>query len=422
MVSKPIPSYLPSTNHQRAIIIDFMAYARKVPIKKQNLKTYNDFFTCLWKTFISLSETCNRVDIVFDVYNEQSIKGSERRRRTKVEGIETIITGFDQPLPVELDRFWPKNKIALQQLFTQWTLKNVESENFEKLLFLGWSHKEGDTMCYSLIIGFVTEEGLLECTHEEAYGRIFFHANHAIKVGRYSSVVIASPDTDIFVAATHHFNKQNYFNLEELWFVSGRSDSRSVFPIHDFANDLDPDLAEILPAIHAFTGCDTASKVGTKSKAVKEGANIGYEVLYSFGSDELSEEMIADAEKFLLKCITNHDVDTFNQLRFIVYHEKHLQFDIERFPPTSDSIRQHILRAYLQCYIWLHAPSLENIELNPLDYGYKLDDNGNLVPILATKPPIPSNFPQPCNYRLKDISCYQYCKCNASPECKNPLK
>ena len=103
MVSKPIPTSLPSTNHQRAIIIDFMAYARKVPIKKQNLKTYNDFFTCLWKTFISLSETCNRVDIVFDVYNEQSIKGSERRRRTKVDGIETIITGFDQPLPVELD-------------------------------------------------------------------------------------------------------------------------------------------------------------------------------------------------------------------------------------------------------------------------------------------------------------------------------
>ena len=242
-----------------------MAYARKVPIKKQNLKTYNDFFTCLWKTFICLSEICNRVDIAFGVYNEQSIKGSECRRRTKVEGIETIITGFDQPLPVELDRFWPvsKNKIALQQLFTQWTLKKVKSENFEKLLFLVGSHKEGDTMCYSLINGFVTEERLLECTHEEANDRIFFHANHAIKVGRYSSVVIASPD--IFVAATH-FKKLNYLNLEELWFVSSRSDSRTVFPIHELADDLDPDLAEILPAIHALTGCDTASKIGTKKQ------------------------------------------------------------------------------------------------------------------------------------------------------------
>ena len=198
-----------------------------------------------------------------------------------------------------------------------------------------------------MINGFVTAETLLECTHEEADDRIFFHANHAIKVGKYSSVVIASPDTDIFVAATHHFNKLKYFNLEELWFVSGRSDSRTVFPIHDLADDLVPDLAEVLPAIHALTGCDTASKVGTKSRAVKEGANNGYDLLYSFGREELSVQMIADAEKFLLKCITKHDVDTFNELRFIVYHEKHLQFDIERFPPTSDSIRQHILRAYL---------------------------------------------------------------------------
>ena len=53
--------------------------------------------------------------------------------------------------------------------------------------------------------------------------------------------------------------------------------------------------------------------------------------------------MIANAEKFLLKCITKHDVDPFDELRFIVYNEKYLEFDIERFPPTSDNIRQHIL-------------------------------------------------------------------------------
>ena len=43
--------------------------------------------------------------------------------------------------------------------------------------------------------------------------------------------------------------------------------------------------------------------------------------------------------------------DTINELRFIVYPENYLEFDIERFPPISDNIRQHILRKYLQCYI-----------------------------------------------------------------------
>ena len=334
MLTKPIPKHLPTTTDRRAIIIDFMAYARKVPIKKQCLKTYNDFFTSLWSTFASLSETCNRVDIVFDVYNENSVKASERSRRIKKEGNETILSCS---IPVDIDRFWPvaKNKVALQQLFTKWTIEKVYREDFGKSLFLGGSHKESDAMCYSIINSSVNTERLLECSHEEADDRIFFHVNHAIKVGRNTSVVIASPDTDMFVAATHHFNiLKKYFALEELWFVSGRSGSRICFPIHDLANDLDPELTEVLPAIHALTGCDTASKVGTKSRAVKEGPE-SYPLLYSFGRDELSEEMISNAEKFLIKCITKHNVDTFDELRYIIYHEKHLQFDIERFPPTS---------------------------------------------------------------------------------------
>ena len=83
-----------------------MAYVRKVSIKKQNLKTYNDFFISLWSTISFLFKSRNRADIVFDVDRENFIKESERRWRTTGEGIETIISGFDQPLPVEIDRFW----------------------------------------------------------------------------------------------------------------------------------------------------------------------------------------------------------------------------------------------------------------------------------------------------------------------------
>ena len=190
----------------------------------------------------------------------------------------------------------------------------------------------------------------MKCTHEQAADPTFFHANHAVKIGNYVSFVIASPDIDIFVSALHHFCKRKYFDVEELWFVSARRNSRILFPIHDLANDLDSNLAEVLPAIHALTGFDTASKYGRKSRAVREVTD-WYYLLYAFGRDASSDKMIADAEKFLLKCITKHDVDTFDKLRFVVYHEKYLEFDIERFPPTSDNIRQHILRGYLQCYI-----------------------------------------------------------------------
>ena len=39
---------------------------------------------------------------------EEGIKASEGRGRRTGEGIETIISGFDQLLPVEIDRFWSK--------------------------------------------------------------------------------------------------------------------------------------------------------------------------------------------------------------------------------------------------------------------------------------------------------------------------
>ena len=132
---------------------------------------------------------------------------------------------------------------------------------------------------------------------------------------------------------------------------------QNILPIHDLANDLDSDFVEVLPAIHALIGCDTSSKVGTKSRAVREGADC-YRLLYTFGWDALSDEMTADAEEFLLKCITKHDVDTFDELRFIVYHEKYLEFDIERFPPTSDNIRQH------SGYTLLFWKTLTRIHLN----------------------------------------------------------
>ena len=43
MITKNIPTHLQPTNHHRNVIINFMAYARKAPIKKQNLKIMQRF-------------------------------------------------------------------------------------------------------------------------------------------------------------------------------------------------------------------------------------------------------------------------------------------------------------------------------------------------------------------------------------------
>ena len=427
------PRTLPSSSKDRAVIIDFMGYARKVPIKKQGLKTYSDFFESLWKTFKSISENCTRLDIVFDLYKDQSIKASERSRRATIEGIETVVNNADESLPVEIERFWnvAKNKVQFQQLFIKWIVDDVSSSEPSLTIFLGGCHKEGDNLCYTVHNGNANPEPMLECSHEEADDRVLFHTSHAVKCGKFESIVIASPDVDIFVNATHHYRELMCNGLKECWFLTGRSNTKACVPIHELFRVTGKNLVDILPAVHALTGCDSTSKFGTKSKAMQVALKNGYDLLHRFGREELSEEMIGDAERFLLMCASKHDVSTFDDLRYVVYHEKYQEFSIEKFPPTSASIREHILRAYLQTYMWVHAPFVSHTEIDPLLYGYECDDEGSLAPKLSEKPAIPDDFPAPCNClkcatkvcpcRKREISCCQYCKCDAGDSCKNPF-
>ena len=78
------------------------------------------------------------------------------------------------------------------------------------------------------------------------------------------------------------------------------------------------DFIDILPAIHALTGCDTTSKMGTKKKAIKKENKNAYHLLCYFGKNKISVSMIADAEKFLVQCITSDDTDDFDNLMFII--------------------------------------------------------------------------------------------------------
>ena len=106
LLEEPCPIIVPETSLRTAIVIDFMAYARTVPIKKMNLVCYEDLFVALWKTFSFLSKGCTHIDIVFYLYLRQSIKQGKRNRRSKLELIETNISTIKQKLPVEMDKFW----------------------------------------------------------------------------------------------------------------------------------------------------------------------------------------------------------------------------------------------------------------------------------------------------------------------------
>ena len=79
---------------------------------------FHDLVRNLGSTFQSLSVTCTCIDIVFDLYKEKSIKSNEHDRRSDGKGVLTNVCTLDQPLPVEMKKFWAlsDNKVSLQQI------------------------------------------------------------------------------------------------------------------------------------------------------------------------------------------------------------------------------------------------------------------------------------------------------------------
>ena len=195
LLGKSCPATVPESKERlkAMVVIDFMVYARKVTTKKMNLITYKDFFKVLWKTFSSLYIGCNCMDIVFDLYLEQSIKQSERSKRSKLEPIDTNISSNRQQLPVEMDRFWASsyNKMKFQQAFIDWITFHCQS-NIP--VFLGGANTENITSCIQISDGKVIAVPSLRNDHKEADDRMMYHLNQSTKDEGFEKVIIASTD------------------------------------------------------------------------------------------------------------------------------------------------------------------------------------------------------------------------------------
>ena len=253
LLGMPCPVEIPDSDLKSVIVIDFMAYAQKVPMKMM-LTTYEDHFKALWRTFSSLSKDCSRINIVFDVYLRHSIKQHERNQRSKLDLTETNITSIKQQLPVEMDRFWSssENKMKFQQSFNKWAHYNYASD---VPIYLGGAGEENVTACIKVCSNDPSDDvDSLRNTHEEADDRMMFHVHQSVTSEKFERVIIASGDTDVFVCSIYHFNRWIYRGLKEMWIVSGKSGSTTVFPIHQLVEQLESNVADILPAIHALTG------------------------------------------------------------------------------------------------------------------------------------------------------------------------
>ena len=130
------------------------------------------------------------------------------------------------------------------------------------------------------------------------------------------------------------------------------------------------------------------------------------------------------AEKFLVGCVSkDENIDDFDNMQNKTYYKKSIEINIEKLLPTLSNIALNIKRMYLQTYIWLHAPFMNNLEIDSLQYSYEIDedDDDEIVPTIFDHV-LPEDFPMSCkcgkcarenirSCRINELKCCQYCSC-----------
>ena len=101
--------------------------------------------------------------------------------------------------------------------------------------------------------------------------------------------------------------------------ICGKDETTRAVPLHEVATKLETTVIDVLPALHALTGCDTTSKICSKNAALKTAETGIIENLVTFGvlpKTAINVDMIIAAEKFLVKCIDGKtNSESFDELR-----------------------------------------------------------------------------------------------------------
>ena len=413
---------LPSSMEKTCTIIDGPALIQALgkPAKATNFGDLADCFADA--VFRNFSNSCTRVDVVFDRYNSVSIKNACRSRRVCSKPIRRIIYNRSVPLPTKWNNFisLSENKADLARFLSE-ELQNkaktglcqnelIVSGGFRDCVHAESNKRNIDT---------------LRANHEEADTRIVLHA-HEAKCEGYQRVLVSSQDTDVLVLLTHFASKLS----KEIWMCTGTYKQRVYVPVHDIL--LPDSVRRNLPAYHSITGCDTVSQFsGHGKRTTWETFNKHAELLDHLGVDSLSTQTVKKVEEFVCRIYAPNSMsNSINGIRYKLFQKG--KADPRSLPPTEESLRQHIKRAHYQARIWRLATCAQPNIPTPIGNGWILDSNSELQPELSNAEPVPqicldivfckcqSCSSNRCSCKIKHLRCTAACDCSETI-CHNPL-
>ena len=171
--------------------------------------TYGSF--CKDELTSQLKVACRnveRLDVVFDIYKEKSLKNETRESRG--EGIRISIRK-DTKMYKDFQKLMRNdmNKTELFKMLAETAVTEISKESATVVATLGSGVVSNDTN--------LNTSSITPCNHEEADTRVFLHALDGVNNG-FKKISIVTVDTDVVVLAIQHFAA---LKLEELWIEFG---------------------------------------------------------------------------------------------------------------------------------------------------------------------------------------------------------
>ena len=224
-------------------------------LARRGVSTFAEYSEKVFLNFI-LNELkrIDRVDIVWDRYLPQSIKGSEREKR-----------GSGTRLKVSAQTKIPAN-------WKDFLNDSKNKQEFYDYLTLQIDHTDWpqDKELYVTFNESVITKGsarpMENCSHEEADSRIIVHLLHAL-AAHHKTIMIRVNDTDVVVILIGHFFciQESYPDVD-LWVAFGTGKDFRHYHINHICNQLGREMSCSLLLYHAYTGCDTVSAFFGKGK------------------------------------------------------------------------------------------------------------------------------------------------------------
>ena len=172
------------------IIIDAMALIQK--IHGEN-RTFIELAKYVLSAVVHAATRCQRIDVVFNVYKQQSIKSAERKSRGSREGItfNEIMPGHQ--IQIGEDCLQVQKLKQTNQVFCRhWKDKKVRENIGDKTLFVTYREQ-----CFQINSDSCVEIDALRSNQEEVDTRLLLHAKHAEET--YPSIICVSNDTDVLI-------------------------------------------------------------------------------------------------------------------------------------------------------------------------------------------------------------------------------